>query len=87
LPPRHRGSGPYKSSFEGRAQGSEEGQRSVWPEAPEDQAKRQVMRVIEYARSDLVKRVTISENCEELLKNLSQRTDEFSGRDEVQEIY
>ena len=64
-----RQSGPYKSSFEGRAQGSEEGQRSVWPEAPEtpeDREKRQIVRLIEHARSDLVKRVSISDNFKEL---------------------
>ena len=45
------------------------------------------MRMIEHARSDLVKRVSISTNFKELLTNLAKRTDEFTGKTEVPEIY
>ncbi len=86
LPPRHRGNAPYHSQFEERATGSEI-PRSVWPETQEEKERKQILRLIEQARRDLIARVSISSNFKEVLTNLAKRTDEFAEKAEVQEIY
>ena len=69
-----------------RSSGSE-APRSVWPETPEEREAKQIRRIIEQARKDLIARVSISQNLGEVLTNLAKRTDDFAGKAEVQEIY
>jgi hypothetical protein len=76
----------------GRGQSQErpsgsEAPRSVWPETPEEKEARNIRKMIEQARKDLIARVSISDNLGEVLTNLVGRTDDFPGKTEVQEIY
>jgi hypothetical protein len=80
---RQRGRGQNQ---EERPSGSE-APRSVWPETPEEKEAKQIRRLIEQARKDLIARVSISQNLGEVLTNLAKRTDDFAGKAEVQEIY
>ena len=86
LPPRHRGNAPYHSQFEERPTGSEVPKR-VWPETPEDKERKQILKLIEQARRDLIARVSISSNSKEVLATLAKRTDDFTEKAEVQKIF
>ncbi len=53
----------------------------------EEKERKQILRLIEQARRDLIARVSISSNFKEVLTNLAKRTDDFAEKAEVQEIY
>ena len=79
-PPTYRGPIPHQAPYQAEIMARRQ-------ETPEERERKQIQRMIEQARKDLIARVSISANFREVLTNLARRIDDYPEKEEVQEIY